>query len=105
MCVEHLPPNKNLKAKLNISHNSFSKREKTLEPLKEDHQTLIDLGLTLLQAKVYLALVQSGTLKVGTIAQVSKVARPDVYRTLQKLQDLGLIEKIITKPILFRATP
>lgn len=66
---------------------------------------LIDLGLTLIQAKVYLALVESGPSKVVAISKISKVARPDIYRTLQKLHEIGLIEKIVKKPIQYRAAP
>ena len=70
---------------------------------KEDFQILVDLGLSTLQAKVFIALVTRGTLKVKDISKVSKVSRPDVYKTLSKLQKLGLIEKEISKPYMFRA--
>jgi sugar-specific transcriptional regulator TrmB len=68
-------------------------------------QTLIDLGLTSLQARIYLALYQTGTSEAATISKVTKVARSDVYRTMYKLQQLGLIEKEITNPIRFKAIP
>ena len=51
-------------------------------------QTLIDLGLTSLQARIYLALYQTGTSEAATISKVTKVARSDVYRTMYKLQQL-----------------
>jgi sugar-specific transcriptional regulator TrmB len=54
---------------------------------------------------VYLALVESGPLKISAIAKLSKVARPDVYRNLSKLQKLCLVEKIIRKPIEYQAIP
>ena len=73
--------------------------------LSEDVQTLNDLGLTFLQAKVYLALLQNETMKAGVLAKASQVGRPDVYRTLPKLQELGLVEKEIAKPVLYRAIP
>jgi len=76
-----------------------------LELLSEDLQTLNNLGLTLLQAKVYLALLQSEPIKAGMLAKASQVARPDVYRTLLKLLELGLIEKEIATPIVYRAIP
>jgi sugar-specific transcriptional regulator TrmB len=76
-----------------------------LEPNFSEPQILTDLGLTLKQARVYMALVESGSLKISTISKVSKVARPDVYRTLSKLQQLGLVEKIIITPLEYRATP
>jgi sugar-specific transcriptional regulator TrmB len=76
-----------------------------LDILEEEFQVLIDLGLTLLQAKVYLGLVQIGVANVKTISQVSRVARPDVYRTLSKLQRLGLVEKVIARTATYRAVP
>jgi sugar-specific transcriptional regulator TrmB len=72
---------------------------------RSDVQALIDLGLTLLQARAYLTLIKSGPSKVTTISQLSKVARPDLYRTLSQLQQLGLVEEIIETPLHFRAIP
>jgi len=40
-----------------------------------------------------------------TISQVSKVARQDVYTVVAILEKMGLCEKAITKPVMFRATP
>jgi sugar-specific transcriptional regulator TrmB len=54
---------------------------------------------------VYTALLESGPLRVSAIAKISKVARPDVYRNLSKLQKIGLVEKIIRKPVEYRAIP
>jgi sugar-specific transcriptional regulator TrmB len=68
-------------------------------------QVLEDLGLTSLQARVYLALLESGPLRVSEISKTSKVARPDVYRNLLKLQKKGLVERIIKKPVEYRAIP
>ena len=76
-----------------------------MELLSEELQTLTDLGLSLLQAKVYLTLLQSEAMKAGMIAKASQVARPDVYRTLLKLQEMGLIEKLIANPMRYRAIP
>jgi sugar-specific transcriptional regulator TrmB len=68
-------------------------------PEKEaEVQTLVNLGLTVLQAKVYLALAKFGVSTAGTIAEKAIVARQDVYRVLAGLQEKGLIEKIISNP-------
>jgi len=67
------------------------------------YEVLIDLGLTLKQARVYLSLVEYGPLKTSAISKASNVARPDVYSTLLKLQQLSLVEKIIKKPLTYRA--
>jgi sugar-specific transcriptional regulator TrmB len=65
--------------------------------------TLMGLGLTLLQAKTYLGLAKLGVADVKSISKVSKVARQDVYRVTPKLQKWGLAEKIISTPTLYRA--
>ena len=65
-------------------------------------QVLTQLGLTLSQARVYLALALSGTSTAKTISRVSGVAREHVYETMPQLQDLGLVAKVISVPSKFR---
>ena len=81
------------------------RRKILLESEFSELQILTDLGLTLMQAKIYLALVEAGPLKILEISKTSKVARPDVYTALSKLQQLGLAEKIVRRPIMYRAIP
>ena len=68
-------------------------------------QTLVDLGLTLVQARVYLTLVRFGASRTLAISKISKVAQPDIYKALSKLQELGLVEKLIETPFEYRAIP
>ena len=68
-------------------------------------QTLIDLGLTDLQARVYFSLYQKGPSEASTISKITNVARSDIYRTMDRLQQIGLIEKEISYPIRFKAFP
>ncbi len=70
-----------------------------------DIQTLMELGLTSSQAKVYLSLVTSEKLKGSLIWKKSGVARQDIYRILAELQEKGLVEKIIANPTEYRAAP
>lgn len=74
---------------------------------KEDFsiQTLVKLGLTALQAKIYLTTVIVQRAGVAKISAVSKVARPDVYRVLPTLEKMGLVRKIIASPTMYEATP
>lgn len=65
----------------------------------------MDLGLTSTSARVYLTLVKYEALELLTLAEMAKIARPDTYRILKKLQKLGLIEKILEKPTKYRAIP
>jgi sugar-specific transcriptional regulator TrmB len=78
---------------------------KTLEPEPTEIQTLTDLGLTLVQARVYLALARYGVSKIALLSKASEVARPDVYRTLNKLYELGLVEKLVEAPVQYKALP
>ncbi len=67
-------------------------------------KTLRELGLTLAQARVYLALAKLGNRStVKDVSVFSKVARQDVYRTLNELQELSLVEMVVGNPTSFRA--
>ncbi len=68
-------------------------------------QTLMGLGLTEVQAKVYVTLATLGVADAKTISQKSLVARPDIYRVMPALSEIGLIETIISTPTKFRAAP
>ncbi|MCX8150845.1 MAG: hypothetical protein N3D85_05030 [Candidatus Bathyarchaeota archaeon] len=71
----------------------------------EEVRILKDLGLTALQAKIYLALIETGEATTKTIAKTSKIARQNTYQVTEELQKLGLIERVLAKPIKFRAIP
>ena len=58
-----------------------------------------------MQAKVYIALSRLDTSTGRTTAKVAQVASQDVYRVLNELQERGLVEKILAKPTLYKATP
>ena len=64
----------------------------------EQVSILVDLGLSLSQAKVYLVLAKTKKLTAYSIHSMSGVARPDVYRVLCELEQIGLVKKIISKP-------
>ncbi len=72
---------------------------------EEDIETLTDLGLTLLQAKTYLTLAKLGTANIKTAAKVADIARQNMYQVIPSLQKLGLVEKILTSPAIYKATP
>jgi sugar-specific transcriptional regulator TrmB len=71
--------------------------------IDQNAQILSSFGLTVKQAKVYLALVSLGTAPVGEISKLSKVRREEVYRILPKLEKMGLIEKTLTVPVKLKA--
>ena len=66
---------------------------------------LMGLGLTPNQAKVYQTVLKSGNATVIQIAKSSNVRREDVYKVLSTLEKMGLIEKLLGKPAIIRATP
>jgi sugar-specific transcriptional regulator TrmB len=66
---------------------------------------LTSLGLSTLEAKVYLVLLKTGESSAKGIAKTSKVSQPDVYRVLSGLEKHGLVERIIALPNKFKATP
>lgn len=67
--------------------------------------TLVSLKLTVLQAKVYIALTKLGDSTGKATAKLAQVASQDVYRVLSELQEKGLVEKIISKPNKYHAIP
>jgi len=67
--------------------------------------TLMKLGFSSNQAKVYLAIVILGTPSINGIMKLSGVPREEVYRKLQELQERGFVEHIFARPFMFRATP
>ena len=80
---------------------NFDKR--TMETTIE---TLTELGLTHNQARIYVALLSSDRLLTAKeISIITNITRQDVYRILPFLQNIGLAEKSITAPTMFRATP
>jgi sugar-specific transcriptional regulator TrmB len=76
-----------------------------LSTLEKTAKKLVDFGLTGNQAKVYVAAARLKLATVGRISRVSKVRREDVYRILPKLEEMGMAEKLLGKPIKVRATP
>ena len=73
--------------------------------LQNGIRTLARLGLTPNQAKIYLTLATIGIANARTISQKSGIARPEVYIIMRTLEKIGLVEKAITSPAMFKATP
>jgi sugar-specific transcriptional regulator TrmB len=71
----------------------------------ENLNVFLDLDMTIQQAKVYIALNKMEQATVKTIAVAAQMNRAEVYRVIPKLQKLGLVKKIISTPIAFRAVP
>jgi len=63
------------------------------------------LGLTLYEAKAYIALIGSGARTASEISFISGVPRPKVYSVVKALERRGLVRTIPGKPVLFSALP
>ena len=63
------------------------------------------LGFTSNQAKVYLALAATEFFAVKEIQEVSEVPRQEIYKILSTFQEMGLLERTLTKPVMFKAIP
>jgi sugar-specific transcriptional regulator TrmB len=75
--------------------------------LKEHAEKVLrELGLTFSQAKLYVALLKfSDAATVNAISAFSDMARQDVYRLMEELQEIGLVERVVAKPAKFKAAP
>ena len=60
----------------------------------ELNRVLVELGLSLGESKIYLALLRSGTSSVNEIKNIVKLHRPNIYDYLEKLIDKGLVNYI-----------
>ena len=66
---------------------------------------LAEFGFTINQAKVYLSVVQNGSITVGEISRISQLHRQDIYKIIPTLEKKGLITRTIDKPALVGAIP
>ncbi len=72
---------------------------------EEDTHLLTDIGFTKNQAKLYLSLLKLGKAEGKTLAKITGTPRSIVYRTLDELHNMGLVEREIAVPYKFKATP
>lgn len=63
------------------------------------------MGLTGRQARVYLALLKVGGARAQVVAGLALVHRQEVYRLLEGLRQLGLVQQNVSVPASFVATP
>jgi len=71
----------------------------------KDTETLKKLGLTFLQAEIYLDLAKMGKSTIRTLSSTLKIDRANVYRVMTRLQELKLVEKLIANPTVYRTLP
>lgn len=110
MCCSHRQKLKKRKSKAFISlqiTSSFSVSQMGENEQKTGVavQTLMNLGLTSCQARIYIALVLNGRCSADLLSKISRVTRQDIYRILPKLQEIGLTRKIVDVPVEWEAIP
>jgi sugar-specific transcriptional regulator TrmB len=71
----------------------------------DDVGVLVGLGLSVRQARVYLALLRAGVARVQVVSDLSRVHRQEVYRVLDVLQQMGLVVRKVSNPATFSVTP
>ncbi len=65
-------------------------------------ELLTRLGLSITEAKIFVALHRNEPIAARTIAKSLEMSRELVYRTLPGLQEKGIVERIISNPQTFR---
>jgi len=72
---------------------------------EEKLDALTQLGLTLNQARAYLALLQSGPAAAKKLSENAKITRQDVYRVMPTLEQAGIVDRLISNPTVYEAAP
>jgi sugar-specific transcriptional regulator TrmB len=77
--------------------------------ITEEYRRAIDVlgkvGLTVYEAKAYIALVARGAGDAATLAEAAGIPRTSAYKVLESLSQKGYATPTGGKPILFRPTP
>ncbi|MEE9237752.1 MAG: helix-turn-helix domain-containing protein [Thermoplasmata archaeon] len=68
-------------------------------------KSIMDLGLTEYQARVYLSLLELGSSAASQVPPISRVPRTRVYATMRQLHEKGLVEIIPETPLRYRPVP
>ena len=76
-----------------------------LKVSNEDIQVLTQLGLSSLEARVYIALTRMERANIKTLSKSTDLARQHVYQVINDLLDVGIIEKIVAAPFEYSAIP
>ena len=66
-------------------------------------KTLVSLGLTEVDAEIYLLLATEGPQKGRNVAEVLKLYKQQLYRSLKRLQKKGVIHATLERPASFSA--
>jgi len=68
-------------------------------------KALVELGLSPIDAKVYLLLTKRGPKKGKELLEVLKINRQQLYRSLKSLQSKGIVSSTLERPARFSSIP
>jgi sugar-specific transcriptional regulator TrmB len=68
-------------------------------------KVLMNLGCSLSQARVYLAMIQIGTASIASISKASGIHRENLYEIITSMIEKGLVEKEAGVPAKYRIVP
>jgi len=68
-------------------------------------EQLRTFGINEMEASLYLTLLNNGEETAGELVDVTRIARADVYKTLNGLLEKAMIEESATKPTKYCAVP
>jgi sugar-specific transcriptional regulator TrmB len=91
--------------KIKYHLGTFAKQGRLTLLHEEDIQILNRAGLTVFQAKIYLAFALYGKQTIKSVAKTADIDRSNVYREISKLQELALLRKIMGTPNTYQAIP
>lgn len=74
-----------------------------IREMKEIIDKLVECGLTDKEAKVYSTLSRLGPVKASILARELELPRSELYNLLKKLQDKGMVETTLERPMKFVA--
>ena len=69
----------------------------------EIYSSLVHFGLEEIDAKIYVGLLQMGSVTVGTMAQKLDVDRGKAYRSLNKLRNMSVVSTTFSNPTIVNA--
>jgi sugar-specific transcriptional regulator TrmB len=72
---------------------------------REGTDILMELGCSLSEARVYLALVQIGASQVGAISKATSIHRENIYKIVHALEQKNIVIREIGSTIRYRAVP
>jgi sugar-specific transcriptional regulator TrmB len=71
----------------------------------KDEQFFVHSGLTITETKLYLILIKNGPSTIGNLSKETGIQRPNLYKIIDSLSLKGLVEKELSSPIKYKATP